>query len=1807
MKSSARLCTVAALLMLMGCRQAPALTRIIISPASARVEVGGTIAFAATGLYADGTVRTLTDEVAWSVDDAWVAQIDTAAASGTVAGLHTGVAKVRARKGWVSAVRSLTVSGAAVKSLEIDPGNPVIPVGLGVQLRVAALLTDGTVAEVTDQVVWSGGDGVVRLSVERPGLATGVQRGSTELVALWEGHSAAVNVQVSDARVTQLDVSPHDPTIPRGTVTQLVATARLSDGTSLDVTGTAEWRSDSPATAFVSTIAGESGRVLGRAPGTTVVRAAAGGAEGSTTVVVSGATLRALEISPSKTSLPAGATLQLSLTGVFSDDSVVPLTSSALWSSSAPAVVDVAGGRARALDPGAAIITASFAGQSVEAHLTVTNATLSSLTITPAAPRAAAGTRVQLAATGSYSDGTSIDLTEQVVWTSDDTAVATVSNLPGQRGRVTAAAAGVANVNARFSATSGSAALSVTPAVLARLELSPSTLQLPVGLSGALRATGVFSDGTTQDVTAQATWESSDPSKVAVSNALGSRGHIDARAPGTAVVRATLNGVSGLRDVGVTAAALRSLSLTPQPLVVPLGMMARLVATGVYSDATTADLTTQVTWSSDDTTIAAVSNAPGAEGEVRAARSGVTRVFAALGGVQGTAAVEVTDARLAALEIAPSPLAIAAGVTRNLTVTGTYSDATTRDLTAAVSWSSSDTRVVAVSNVAGSAGEVSALRSGSAQVHATLGTVHASITVTVTAAQLVSLSLTPSAPTLAAGTTQQLTLTGGFSDGTAQTLTNLASWTSSDEAIARVSQSGEVLGFARGTATVTAVVGSLRALATITVSPAVLTGLELSPLSPRAPVGSNLAFVATARFSDGSAAPVTAQATWESLDLSIAFVSTAAGSAGQVWARAEGSTSIRATWQGRSTATTLSVTPAVLSAITVTPPAPRFARGTCGRLRATATWTDGATRDVTAGVTWTSSSPGVVTVMNAAPAQGRLAPVAPGIATITAVLGTHSGTTTVAVTNATLDALSIAPTLPSAPAGLTAQLTATGVFSDGTTQDLTECVTWTSSDPAQASVSQTRGSEGLVSALTPGAPTITASALGRTANVTFVVTPALLTGLEVSPPAGAVPLGSTLSLVATGAFSDGSTRDVTEQAAWTSSNAAVASPSNAAGTRGVTRGLARGSASVTATLSGRSAASALTVTEAVLASIAVTPAAPSVPAGLTQQLVATGTWTDGSTSDVTAQATWTAAAPAVATVSNASGQHGLATGGSTGATIITATVGNVAGAVTLDVTPAVLVAIDVSPATLALPAGLSRQLTAMGVYSDATVRDLTTGVVWSSSAAAVRVSNSGGSQGVVTALSAGAAVVTASAQGRSGSVSITATPAVLQSLQVTPPNAAVPAGLTQAFAVTGVYSDSSTQDLTAAATWSSSAPATAQVSNGAGTSGLLTALAQGAATVTATVGGAAASASVTVTPAVVRQIQVTPANASAPKGVQQRFVATGIYSDATTQDLSTRVTWTSSDPSLVSVSNAAGSEGLGATLGTGTVTVSAALGAVAGSSPFTVTPAIITSLSVSPASAFAPVGTVRQFSAIGLFSDGTTQNLTAQSAWTAANSSVAVVSNAVGSEGLVTMLGAGTTRIEASWGAFAASTSLTVTQGSLVSIDLIPSVTSTPLGYTRQFLAFGTYSNGATLNLTELVTWASSDTTKALISNAAGSRGLMSSVSPGQLTISATLSGVTGAAQATIAAAVLVSLSVTPSPVSIAAGGTRQLTATGSFSDGSTQDLTNAVTWTSSNAAVAQVSNAAESEGLVSAIAAGTAVVTAIQGAVTASATVSVP
>ena len=369
---------------------------------------------------------------------------------------------------------------------------------------------------------------------------------------------------------------------------------------------------------------------------------------------------------------------------------------------------------------------------------------------------------------------------------------------------------------------------------------------------------------------------------------------------------------------------------------------------------------------------------------------------------------------------------------------------------------------------------------------------------------------------------------------------------------------------------------SLPATVTITSTAASLVSLTVTPPNPQLAQGTTQAFTAMGLFTDSSTQDLTTQVTWQSSDAAIATISNAAGSQGRAhrdsaWRPHRHQCDRAPELGGTITGTTLlSVTAARLVALTATSPNAQLAQGTTQAFTATGLFTDSSTQDLTTQVTWQSSDAAIATISNAAGSQGRAAGIAPGgpiVISATAppsLGGTITGTTLLSVTAARLVALTVTSPNAQLAQGTTQAFTATGLFADSSTQDLTTQVTWQSSDVAIATISNAAGSQGRATGVAPGGPIVISAtappSLGGTITGTTLlsVTAARLVALTVTSPNAQLAQGTTQAFTATGLFADSSTQDLTTQVTWQSSDVAIATISNAAGSQGRATGVAPG-------------------------------------------------------------------------------------------------------------------------------------------------------------------------------------------------------------------------------------------------------------------------------------------------------------------------------------------------------------------------------------------------------------------------------------------------------------------------------------------------------------------------------------------------------------------------------------------------------------------------------------------------------------------------
>ena len=344
--------------------------------------------------------------------------------------------------------------------------------------------------------------------------------------------------------------------------------------------------------------------------------------------------------------------------------------------------------------------------------------------------------------------------------------------------------------------------------------------------------------------------------------------------------------------------------------------------------------------------------------------------------------------------------------------------------------------------------------------------------------------------------------------------------------------------------------------------------------------------------------------------------------------------------------------------------------------------------------------------------------------------------------------------------------TAMGMYSDGDEQDITADVTWNSSNTTIGDVDILGG----VFAFTPGRTDIGATLGDIVGSAELTVLEPTLESILISGPAQLVPNGLFLQLGATGHYNNGTSRLISSAVTWSTDSTTIATIDST----GKLAGHSIGGTTVHATQGAITADLPISVTAGVLVTLAITPnPVPELPKGLTVELHAIGTFSDGVDNDVTDMVVWAATEPAIATV-NSTDDKGLVTSMATsGATNILATFnashGTFTDTVTVMAAPAVVVRVEIDPESLSLPLGRDDSLTCTAVYSDATEMDVTAVATWDSADDAIVTVDDAG---LVTAndTTIGTTQVSCEHLTFSDEIDVDATAAVIDHIDVTPVN-----------------------------------------------------------------------------------------------------------------------------------------------------------------------------------------------------------------------------------------------------------------------------------------------------------------------------------------------------------------------------------------------------------------------------------------------------
>ncbi len=569
--------------------------------------------------------------------------------------------------------------------------------------------------------------------------------------------------------------------------------------------------------------------------------------------------------------------------------------------------------------------------------------------------------------------------------------------------------------------------------------------------------------------------------------------------------------------------------------------------------------------------------------------------------------------------------------------------------------------------------------------------------------------------TLKEGDSETLLATIKPDDATDKTVT----WSTSDEAIAKVDDNGKVTAVKEGTATITAKAGEKTATCAVSVSKKVVevTSVTLNKTELTMTEGDSETLTATVKPDDATDKTVT----WTSSDASIAAVD----ENGKVKAIKDGSATITAK-AGEKTATcsvTVSKNVVAVTSVTLSKTELILTEGDSETLAATVKPDDATDRTVT----WSTSDATVATVDN----NGRVTAVKAGSATITAKAGEKSATCAVSVSRKVIEVASI--TLNKAELTLTegdSETLAATVKPDDATD---RTVTWSTSDATVATVDN----NGKVIAVKAGSAIITAKAGEKSATCAVSVSKKVIevTSVTLNKTELVLTEGDTETLTTTVKPDDATDKTVT----WSTSDESIAKVDN----NGKVTAVKEGTATITARAGAKSATCAVRVSKKVIevTSVTINKAELTLTEGDSETLTATVKPDDATDKTVT----WTSSDANVASVD----AYGKVTAVKEGHATITAKAGEISASCSVTVNKKVIPVTEVvlNKTQLKLTEGDSETLIATVKPDDATNKIVT----WITSDQKIATVDN---DGIVRAIAPGTAKITAKAEGKTASCEV---------------------------------------------------------------------------------------------------------------------------------------------------------------------------------------------------------------------------------------------------------------------------------------------------------------------------------------------------------------------------------------------------------------------------------------------------------------------
>lgn len=587
--------------------------------------------------------------------------------------------------------------------------------------------------DVSADAEWSSSNtGVLTVS---DGQIKLVNEGTATITAKYKGLTAtfkavvtlpysAISLKQGSKEIKELEMLVGDDPAQLTAVTKATA-----DSTENNIAAKAEWSSSSESVAIV-----EAGKITVLAAGKAVITASYLGVSKSVDVYVR-APYEALLLDPSgDQSLFLGESLKVKAEMRNAVNSTKNESASANWSSDNQLAATVAKDAVTTEDAvatvtakavGNAVIKAENLGVSKTFKLTI-YPTLTELTLDKAEQELYTSDSASLPkVSGTKLDGTKLDISQEIEWTSANEEIVTVKD-----GKLVAGTAGTVSLTGKIkngNVSSNSAAVRSQS-----VELKVTVMNKVLVLIGPEEALGlvigeekptpsvqaVLENGDELDVTGTITWELTGTNAIIKQTANGKT------IKGLVKGNATLKGTYANKTISVPVTIEQKvvkLVVEPSALEMNIKGSKTIKVTGYFSNGKTANFSGAMNWESSNPAVATVKGA-----SVKAVSEGTTTLTGSYQGITATVKINVVP-KLTKLTVSESKLNLAPGAVKTVVVTALYDTGKTETVTGSVVWTSSKPSVAKVN----ASGTITAVSKGTTSIKGKLGNKTVTVSVTV--------------------------------------------------------------------------------------------------------------------------------------------------------------------------------------------------------------------------------------------------------------------------------------------------------------------------------------------------------------------------------------------------------------------------------------------------------------------------------------------------------------------------------------------------------------------------------------------------------------------------------------------------------------------------------------------------------------------------------------------------------------------------------------------------------------------------------------------------------------------------------------------------------------------------------------------------------------------------------------------------------------------------------------------------------------------------------------------------------------------